>query len=278
MRRQTRRAATLFEIIIVVTIMSLLGGIFLPAIQKARLFGMRIRVTNQLKQIALAQQHYTNDRPDGFPGGADSPFRGGGFLFTALLPYLEQQNTKPSTAGLTVVAYFNSADPSIWAYPEVEGTCSFAVNSQLYLGHGTRSEITDGASNTIAFSERYARCVKQGVLWSLVEAVCLDGVTMKRVPCGPTNSMRRATFADDTFTDVLPVASWGGLTTSSIPGVTFQTQPRPQECDPRTVQSTFAGGLLVAYADGRASMVRSSVTPLIFWSSVTPAGGEILPE
>jgi prepilin-type N-terminal cleavage/methylation domain-containing protein/prepilin-type processing-associated H-X9-DG protein len=84
-----RRAFTLIELLVVMAVISVLVGMLLPAVQKAREAASRIKCANNLKQLALAVHNYETER-----GYVQSSIRTGetGRQGWALfiLPYIEQ--------------------------------------------------------------------------------------------------------------------------------------------------------------------------------------------
>jgi prepilin-type N-terminal cleavage/methylation domain-containing protein len=87
--QRTVRGFSLIELLVVIAIMSILIGLLLPAVQKAREAASRTRCMNNLKQIALAIHNYESEY------GRFPPSRLSGESQTwawLILPQLEQGN------------------------------------------------------------------------------------------------------------------------------------------------------------------------------------------
>ncbi len=90
-RSNTRPGFTLVELLIVITIIGILVGMLLPAVQAVREAGRRLQCSSNLKQIGLALHGYhvaTGALPSGssYLGGVTCPT-----WAAALLPFLEKQ-------------------------------------------------------------------------------------------------------------------------------------------------------------------------------------------
>ncbi len=105
----SRRAFTLVELLVVITIIGILVALLLPAVQAARESARRVQCANNVKQIALAAQSYS-EALGVFPAGGiqakpnptanlngwnrptTNDFSNNFTWATLILPYLEQDN------------------------------------------------------------------------------------------------------------------------------------------------------------------------------------------
>ena len=65
---QRRPGFTLIELLVVIAIIAILAGLLLPALARAKAKGERIACLNDLRQISLFMQFYTDENRDTFPG------------------------------------------------------------------------------------------------------------------------------------------------------------------------------------------------------------------
>ena len=286
-----RRGFSLIELIIVIGILAIMVGFLLVALQKGRASASLIQNKNNHRQIILAVHQLASDHDGNIENLARSSMAGvktarrDSSLFTRLIPYVHGDVQQPkdlsSTAWVNflspeVKVYRNPADPS-WDYDPgertVAGKCSYALN--MFAVDGSlrlASSIQDGTSQTFALADKYA--VKGSQDYSVAQTVNLYTGIFDPMN-GEVYGWRRATFADRGWEDVLPVTDGPTATTKpSIPGMTFQMQPRPELVDPRITQTPHQAGLTVALFDGSVTSVKPSVDEGLFWSRVTPSGGE----
>ncbi len=91
--RHPRRAFTLVELLVVITIIGILIALLLPAVQAAREAARRMQCSNNMKQTMLAV-HLYHEAKGVFPVGVSATASNGAFAtwMDYLLPYLEKES------------------------------------------------------------------------------------------------------------------------------------------------------------------------------------------
>ena len=292
---RVRRGVSLVEVLVVIGIIAVLLGLLLAGIQKTREAAALLHNKNNLRQIILAVQQVSSENEgkvenlatSSMPGVATLADRA---LFARLIPYVQGQPVYHANMSIEeimnaarpdVKAYRNPSDPTLDptlnapALAPLRGKCSYACNMMAFDGSVRLvASIPDGASHTIAFGDRYfykASSASTGSYSINLYHVLFDPVNGEI--CGD----RRPTFADRGWKDVLPVTDpTTRKTRASVPGMTFQVRPRFEDVDHHVLQTPHRAGLTVAMFDGSVRTVAPAVDESVFWSQVTPAGGESL--
>jgi prepilin-type N-terminal cleavage/methylation domain-containing protein len=241
-----------------------------------------------------------------FPTVTNAPQANAGYgsVLVHLLPYIEQQNLY--NASLTtfngVNAYMPSLVSGVYSTPikvyqcpsdpsmadgrpvgMAEGGASYGCN---FFAFGTGAAIfpvtswswfgtnripatfTDGTSNTILFTEKYARCeypplkaTGGGTMWA-------------HSNYNSGQSWWPAVMAPD-------YVKYNAQCYGPNPGALFLMRPNPftgtgAACDWTRASSGHTGGIQTGLADGSVRTVAQGVSTTTWWFAFTPNGGDIL--
>lgn len=292
MRKHTRHAFTLFQLLIVLAILAILIGLLLPAVQKVREAAARAQSQNNLKQIALATINYADTYQGVIPPGIDKINFS---TFAYILPFIEQNNLyqtidfkksidDEANAGprqTLIKTFFNPADAVQRVNPNW-GPTNYLFNDQVMLPEKEKPRfpafITDGTSNTIMSGETLkgdgndkGRDVRRQYV--LLKKEDLKGT-------GPNTGVKY-------FKDGKNIA--GDRCASWMDGRFLQTRfnSRLQPNDERPDVScggvsgvsalrSYSSVVLVGMFDGSVRTVSTSISKTTWQSAMTPNGGEVL--
>lgn len=300
--RQGRRAFTLIEVLVTVTIIALLAALLLPAVQAAREAARRAHCLNNLKQYGLAINNY------GSAYGGDLPFAvssQGYSIHVNLMPYMELQPLYNSiNQSFDSAASMNNANSTVY---DVSCMTMICPSDQYGVGRATNyggcaggdpsstngvfgggsvnvRSITDGLSATVAMSEFLVG------RWDLVDRLrttYTPNDTTAGTPAGLDSFAARC----QTLTGEQPNPSFVKGYFWMIGGFDFtlynHTFPINQPSCRNTVSSLqwqlavtatshHPGGANCVFADGHARFVNETIAAPVWRALGTRSSGEVV--
>lgn len=259
----TRRTAlSLLEVLIVISIILLLLGLLLPAIQKTRETSLRLQSQSNLCQIALACHNFASMNGDVLPGTGITIHDGGPVLFFDILPFIDAGDVAnefarsgrvvtPLASGgprRVVPVYVNPYDstnpgrlvtiPSGAAHTQSAANgwacTSYCSNPAVFLDFGKLVQIKDGIANTIMLSERLMLCGDEFNPWF-------------------------ATVPGSLVFGAAPLESNFG--------------PEVPNCNPERVSGAHKGFVITAMADGSTKLVSHAIAVRDWVIAASPDDG-----
>jgi prepilin-type N-terminal cleavage/methylation domain-containing protein len=285
MSRQDRPGGyTLAELLVVLAIIAILIGLLLPAVQKVRETASRATCRNNLKEIGLAAHNFQGVHgvlPPGnwfFPiapsqaQGMATPDNAYGSAFFHLLPFLEQDNLFKSSYGPApgwvgnhylssaldgrrVAVYVCPSDPSNSTSSSPRAWGSYASNLRAlpsWQPVSIPASFPDGASNTILFTEHYARCRQPLPPYGSIDMLWTGG---------------NSAFSDGAPPQVQP--RWD---------TTVNPMPNPSVCIGARAQTPHTGVIHAGLADGSVRAVNAGISRATWLLALRPADGQPMPS
>jgi prepilin-type N-terminal cleavage/methylation domain-containing protein/prepilin-type processing-associated H-X9-DG protein len=311
-----RRGFTLVELLVVLTIIALLIGLVLPAVQMGREAANRMSCTNNLRQLAIAAHHFHNDH-DKFPTGACLPVDVGGRptrgtnLWVELLPYFEQDNLyqkwdyhdgsnnvaggRDATQAQVIKILLCPSDPlpeSVWQLTSL-GSPPWSwgfYGLSSYCGNAGKRSVHTGGPPAFARMSRDGiffidSCVRLADLTDGTSNTLLFG---ERYHSDPEFDRRRPIV----WPESSPVASWGRWAYVANAGSMFQvTLSTPASINDRVPAggnfsalenracafgSGHSGGANFAFADGSVRFLSDRTSLPTLQALSTRRGGELV--
>jgi prepilin-type N-terminal cleavage/methylation domain-containing protein/prepilin-type processing-associated H-X9-DG protein len=304
-----RSAFTLIELLVVIAIIAILIGLLLPAVQKVREAAARMQCENNLKQIGVALHDYHSAYGKLPPGSTPQGFT----VVSQILPFMEQDNVynqinlnapanSAANAGPTGVAIKILLCPSdrTSQLPAGQGGNNYFANygaePLFFQNTGTANgvfglrepnggikltDVTDGTSNTAAFSE-----LRKGDFNNAVYSP-QDWLNASKAG-SPTTVDQAYTICqsiDPTDLSYQWLSAGGEWLNDNATGTAYShcAPPNSRNCGfPANLRfcinanSDHTGGVNVLLCDGSVRFVTNSIS-LTTWRALgTRAGGEVL--
>ena len=242
-----RQAISALQLVVLLSLLLLAVGLFLPVSALIREEAMRTDSINNLKQLTLSVHAY-HDTYRCMPPAVGELNGQNGPAHFHLLPFLDLNPLAAEAKGAswknnaygTVVPVFldprDTSSPTLM-YNNWLATTNYVANWMVFKdGKTTLVQITDGTSNTSMFAQRYQMCNGQPTAWGY--------------PSLHTWAPIYAYYSEDKF----------------------QVMPSQETCDPKLPQS-LRSTMQLGMCDGSVHSIRASIAATTWYYLTDPNDG-----
>ncbi len=269
MPRTTRKAFTLVELLVVITIIGMLMALLLPAVQAAREAARRATCINNQKQLSFAMLNFESSRRY-FPGCRSAlPDGPNASWVVFLFPYLERNDLWNAWMGgsATQVRIDFMVCPS---NPPTTTAAGTSVNAYV-VNTGKASGGTP--SNDI----RWGVCLDQ--VSAPKARVSLDYISQHDGATTTLLMSEKAPLSGRAFVGADGAGGWhsaGGDAFRNIGFVWEDSAPSLRVNE--HISSYHPGGMVVYFADGHYKFMRNDLDYNVYKALMTPNGGEVVDD
>ncbi len=300
--RSARKAFTLVDLMVVITVIGILVALLLPAVQKVRAAAAFTQSTNNLRQMGLGLQELARVNSGQLPpsyGPFPNTSGHAGTLFYFLLPYLEEENLYDAYRPTGKIDSKGGSYSDAWdlvqnkiqqgnispdlktvQFDAVTGLdvskaggllAHIPVGVKTYAAPGDTTNdstipgLTSYASNFLVFGFKGARLPGTFRDGTSKTVVLMERYAQANGLGGPTQHF---------WSGETPWNNW--LSTTPTSG--FQLNPAPSAANDVQPQGFSSDGMQVSLGDGSVRTVASGVSFTTWYLACNPADGQIMPS